>query len=100
MYNKQIIILVALTTILSVVSFQPHSGMKRGVTSIKLRSAILEELSTGVDENRNVGSNSVELPPLLQEMVNERRKYEMNLGRAMDVLRKDYPYMLYKTPGT
>ena len=41
-----------------------------------------------------------ELPPVLQNLVNERREYEMNLGKAMDTLRKDYPYMLQKLPGT
>mmetsp|Transcript_16584 Transcript_16584/g.19207 ORF Transcript_16584/g.19207 Transcript_16584/m.19207 type:complete len:98 (+) Transcript_16584:139-432(+) len=56
-----------------------------------LKSTVLEEPA--------VESSTCDLPPLLQEMATERRNYEMNLGRAMDVLRKDYPYMLHKMPG-
>eukprot|EP00567_Pseudictyota_dubia_P003345 CAMPEP_0197434734 /NCGR_PEP_ID=MMETSP1175-20131217/2428_1 /TAXON_ID=1003142 /ORGANISM="Triceratium dubium, Strain CCMP147" /LENGTH=194 /DNA_ID=CAMNT_0042963567 /DNA_START=210 /DNA_END=794 /DNA_ORIENTATION=- len=41
---------------------------------------------------------TVDLPPLIQDLVDERREFEINLGRAMDVLRKDYPNMLHKTP--
>mmetsp|Transcript_5168 Transcript_5168/g.6677 ORF Transcript_5168/g.6677 Transcript_5168/m.6677 type:complete len:246 (+) Transcript_5168:122-859(+) len=55
-----------------------------------LKSTVLEEPA--------VESSTCDLPPLLQEMATERRNYEMNLGRAMDVLRKDYPYMLHKMP--
>lgn len=58
---------------------------------------MLEDLAT-VGENYST-QGTTELPPFLQEMVNERRNFEINLGRAMDALRKDYPYMLYKTPG-
>jgi hypothetical protein len=32
-------------------------------------------------------------------MADERREFEMNLGKAMDVLKKDYPKMLHKSPG-
>jgi len=38
------------------------------------------------------------LPPLLRNMVAERRSFELNLGRAMDTLRKDYPDMLRREP--
>ena len=38
------------------------------------------------------------LPPLLQNMVTERRSFEINLGRAMDTLRRDYPDMLRREP--
>jgi hypothetical protein len=42
---------------------------------------------------------SAPLPPILQQMADERREFEMNLGKAMDVLKKDYPKMLHKSPG-
>lgn len=48
---------------------------------------------------RGSGSTStMDLPPVLQDIVNERREFEINLGRAMDTLRKDYPSMLYRQP--
>lgn len=43
---------------------------------------------------------SSELPPVLQIIVDERAEFQMNLGKAMDTLRKDYPDILHKSPGT
>ena len=49
--------------------------------------------------NRGSISSRVELPPVMKEMVNERREYELNLGKAMDTLRTDYPRLLTTLPG-
>jgi hypothetical protein len=43
--------------------------------------------------------NSNNLSPFLQEMVDEQRELQMNVGKAMDTLRKDYPYFLKRAPG-
>jgi len=43
-------------------------------------------------------TSTSELPPVLKEMVDERREYELNLGKAMDTLRKDYPELLRRKP--
>jgi hypothetical protein len=40
------------------------------------------------------------LPPVIQQIANERAEFQINLGRAMDTLRKDMPYILSQTPGT
>mmetsp|Transcript_13631 Transcript_13631/g.19994 ORF Transcript_13631/g.19994 Transcript_13631/m.19994 type:complete len:117 (-) Transcript_13631:682-1032(-) len=58
----------------------------------------ITELQTVVGNEGAVGETA-DLPPVLQGIMDERREFNMNLGRAMDVLRKDYPYMLYKSPG-
>jgi len=39
------------------------------------------------------------LPPVLRGIVEERREFQMNLGRAMDVLRRDMASILVKKPG-
>jgi hypothetical protein len=39
------------------------------------------------------------LPPVLQQIADERRQFQMNLGKAMDTLRKDMPYILKRSPG-
>lgn len=39
------------------------------------------------------------LSPFLQEMVDEQRILQMNVGKAMDTLRSDYPYFLKRSPG-
>ena len=41
----------------------------------------------------------VDLPPVIQQIADERREFQMNLGKAMDVLRKDMPDILHKKPG-
>jgi hypothetical protein len=40
------------------------------------------------------------LPPVIQSLVDERREYQLNLGRALDVLRTDMQDILSKTPGS
>lgn len=42
--------------------------------------------------------NNSNLSPFLQEMVDEQRELQMNVGKAMDTLRKDYPYFLKQAP--
>ena len=67
------------------------------------RSLNLHTLKSTVFDEQRISKESVSggrnLPPLLQDMADERREFELNLGKAMDTLRKDYPYMLHKTPG-
>ena len=41
-------------------------------------------------------SKSARLPQPVKMVVNEQAEYEMNLGKAMDTLRKDYPKILTK----
>lgn len=76
-------------------AFQVPNVSQRRLHSQALNSAVLEDLAT---TEGSTGTSS--LPPLLQNMADERREFEMNLGKAMDTLRKDYPTMLHKTPGT
>ena len=46
--------------------------------------------------SNTIGTN---LPPVIQQIANERAEFQINLGRAMDALRKDMPYILSQTPG-
>lgn len=52
------------------------------------------------DDEVNSVSAASDLPPVLQQITDERRNFQMNLGKAMDTLRKDLPYLLKETPGT
>jgi len=64
-----------------------------------LRSSLLEDsVPAGGVIGRSPSDIKIELPPLIQSMADERREFDMNLGKAMDVLRKDYPNMLHTTP--
>jgi len=70
-----------------------------GAFSSKQQGWVAESSSAGdtLVSSPTTGGGT-DLPPVLQEMVDERREFELNLGKAMDVLRKDYPHMLHKTP--
>lgn len=39
------------------------------------------------------------LPPVIQHIADERREFQLNLGRAMDVLKRDMPDILRRKPG-
>ena len=54
--------------------------------------------ATDVEGSTTTSSSTSDLPPVLQDIVDERREFEINLGRAMDTLRKDYPHLLYRAP--
>lgn len=41
-----------------------------------------------------------ELPTVLQGIVDERAEFRISLGRAMDTLRRDYPEVFRREPGT
>lgn len=61
-----------------------------------LQSSVIDELSSLSKESQK--TEVAELPPVLRDMVEERREFELNLGKAMDVLKTDYPQMIHKTP--
>jgi hypothetical protein len=44
-------------------------------------------------------SKRTDLPPVIQQIADERAEFQINLGRAMDTLRRDMPEILSKTPG-
>jgi hypothetical protein len=78
------------------------------LSRILMESAIEERTSTSTNKDNNSSSNSSSsgddrnnnnLSPFLQNMVNEQRELQMNVGKAMDVLTKDYPYFLRRAPG-
>jgi len=63
------------------------------VQSTRPFSTILSQTTTS-ELVKTTDDATLDLPPLLKEISDQRREYEMNLGRAMDVLRQDYPYIL------
>lgn len=62
--------------------------------AFKIRSSVMEK------EAETETTYTGDLPPVLQDIVDERNEFQLNLGRAMDVLRSDYPEILRKSPGT
>jgi len=55
------------------------------------------ERTTSTANTKNDNKNN--LSPFLQEMVDEQRELQMNVGKALDTLRKDYPDFFKRAPG-
>ena len=68
-------------------------------TSSVVRKPSEPLLITVVDDDQMNDIGSSNLPPVLQQITDERRNFQVNLGKAMDTLRKDLPYILKETPG-
>lgn len=57
--------------------------------------------STASDEqNGAVCASQTSLPPVIQQIADNRAEFQINLGRAMDTLRRDMPEILSRKPGT
>ena len=59
-----------------------------------VKSSLLEDSATA-----DTRAKLSELPPVLQDIVDERNEFRLNLGHAMDVLKHDYPEILRRAPG-
>ena len=61
------------------------------LTQLQLESMpVLESVAT---------ETKIDLPPVLQGIVDERQEYHIKLGRAMDTLRNDMQSILTERPG-
>ena len=76
----------------------PPSPSRTSLASAPAETDDSPALTTTADQGDEDGGNG-NLSPFLKDLVVERRGFELNLGKAMDVLRKDYPYMLRESPG-
>jgi len=97
------------TTLLAVICLFLPRGARSFAPSVRSNNRVLQRTiiparaAPSVDgipkaEDLDKVELSAPLPPILQQMADERREFEMNLGKAMDVLKKDYPKMLHKSP--
>ena len=71
---------------------------QRSLPSLVLQVETLQIRVVEEGETSSSSSSST-LPPILQDMANERKNFQMNLGKAMDTLRKDMPEILKTAPG-
>ena len=99
------VLLFALQRCAAFQSAEIGGGWRTRTAPTRTQSTTLAESSlystlsaTDVEESTGTAATSSDLPPVLQGIVDERREFEINLGRAMDTLRKDYPHLLYRAP--
>mmetsp|Transcript_12215 Transcript_12215/g.23817 ORF Transcript_12215/g.23817 Transcript_12215/m.23817 type:complete len:242 (+) Transcript_12215:376-1101(+) len=62
------------------------------------RASISQSIGLVLESSTMVDKETTNLSPFLQEMVDEQRELQMDVGKSMDVLRKDYPYFLKRAP--
>lgn len=92
-------------TALSTVSKSSSTSRIRNSSSQTLSSLMFPLLESSTVEKEKISllpgseTSSNNLSPFLQGMVDEQRELQMNVGKAMDTLRKDYPYFLKRAPG-
>ncbi|EJK74173.1 hypothetical protein THAOC_04164 [Thalassiosira oceanica] len=83
-------------------SSAPGLRRVRATTTIldRLESTVEKEGKTAEENGTAISSEGrkSELSPFLQELVDDQRELQMNVGKAMDVLRKDYPDFLRRAP--
>lgn len=75
--------------------FTPCSTLARMRLDLEFAPALPSTDQSPVKTEENLRS----LPPVIQQIADERREFQMNLGKAMDTLRKDMPYILKRSPG-
>jgi hypothetical protein len=87
---------VRLDRLVEVVSAPPSSSSSSSSSPILVQVAPLEEQQLDTDDDALGEVRG--LPPVLQQITDERRNFQRNLGKAMDTLRKDMPYILKTQP--
>ncbi|CAB9522881.1 Uncharacterized conserved protein (DUF2358) [Seminavis robusta] len=89
-------LLLTVTTGFSVPQQQQYAAQStRRRTGASLPESFrLEETA----EREPLTQTNGDLPPVIQQIVDERQEFNMNLGKAMDTLRKDMPEILKSAP--
>jgi len=77
-------------------------GLQQYVTPSRQRASIgsipmlspKDEMEVITSFASDIETKFSELPPVLQGIVDERQEFRLNMGRAMDILKHDYPEIL------
>jgi len=93
--------------LVAVESFQPNlpASSARGETVVGPLQTVASPAhlasSSAVEEQKEeVCAPQTSLPPVIQQIADNRAEFQINLGRAMDTLRRDMPEILNRKPGT
>ena len=84
-------------------AFSASSLKQRELVSIVWRADTAEEETVAAPATTREAEDAtteLKMSPVIQQIVDERRQYQVNLGKAMDVLRQDMQDILTKKPGT
>jgi hypothetical protein len=93
MMRQQCLLLTALVAFQFLVEVDGFQALSAPPKSVHEMTA--SKNSSGGESSRR----KFELPPVIQQIADERADFQINLGRAMDTLRRDMPNILSRTPG-
>ena len=88
---------------LSVKSFQanvPIAAARRHHTAVDVHVVVGAAGTIEKGDETALLPSKPSLPPLIQQIADNRAEFQINLGRAMDTLRRDMPDILSRKPGT
>lgn len=74
-----------------------HLDVMDAALFTKPNAAVVQQQQQHQQDSSSTSSTE-KLPPVLQEIVDERARFQRDLGKAMDTLRKDYPDILTRAP--
>lgn len=91
----------AIAPLPAIVVFEVEKDDASATTKDETKKGTAESSSSSTSKptTTTLSSEGSNLPPVLQQIADERRQYQMNLGKAMDVLRTDMQDILTKRPG-
>ena len=106
--NRQAAILLwVLSSFITVRSLQPNRNVvaafsaNRKAFGGQIEIAAFAASST-LDQGKEKAASRTTptpLPPVIQQIADNRAEFQINLGRAMDTLRRDMPEILSRNPG-
>jgi hypothetical protein len=100
MVRRLLPVLIASTCYFTASGFSPSNGVVNRRLDLELiQTPVLASEESAATEPKSE-ENLREMPPVIQQIADERREFQMNLGKAMDTLRKDMPEILRQKPGT
>ena len=99
MTRRLLPVLIASACYFTASGFNPHGVVNRRLDLELMKTPLLASEKSAPTEPKSE-ENLREMPPVIQQIADERREFQMNLGKAMDTLRKDMPDILRETPGT
>ena len=105
MVRRLIPTLIAASCFFQANGYNPGFGMARQRLDIRNSIVPLTSTEDSLDSSDDSTVSDpaenmlLDLPPVIQQIVDERREFQVNLGKAMDTLRKDMPDIITKQPG-
>lgn len=104
-------LLMAALLLASLLATDSYTVQRIG-SNLKIDRGVLESFSSrplraeeaikerNPDESATADDDEANLPPVIQQIVDERTRFQLKVGKAMDTLKKDMPEILRRAPGT